>query len=136
MVFKRCITIYGTHDPLSIPFPLCYITISVGYCSRTTWSVHGQNMTNDIQSTNLNWKGTGRVWICTSVEYMSHHVHVQWKPSKADTIGTKNFVCCSEVSLAQGLVVDHAPPTIAASYDEARATVDDEKDHIDERSVN
>ena len=40
-------------------------------------------------------------------------------PSKADTIGTKNFVHCSEVSLAQGLVVDHAPPTIAASYDQA-----------------
>ena len=50
---------------------------------------------------------------------MSHHVLVQWNPSKVDTIGTKNFVCCSEVSLAQGLVVDHAPPTIAASYDEA-----------------
>ena len=44
---------------------------------------------------------------------------VQWNPSKADTIGTKTFVRCSEVSLAQGLVVDHAPPTIAASYDKA-----------------
>ena len=44
---------------------------------------------------------------------------LQWNPSKADTIGTKNFVHCSEVSLAQGLVVDHAPPTIAASYDKA-----------------
>ena len=52
-----------------------------------------------------------------------------------DTIGTKNFVCRSEVSLAQGLVVDHAPPTIAASYDKA-LPVDDEKDRIDERSVN
>ena len=31
----------------------------------------------------------------------------------------QNFVRCSEVSLAQGLVVDHAPPTIAASYDKA-----------------
>ena len=30
-------------------------------------------------------------------------------PSKADTTGTKNFVRCSKVSLAQGLVVDHAP---------------------------
>ena len=44
---------------------------------------------------------------------------IQWNPSKADTIGTKNFVCCSEVSLAQGVVVDLAPPTIAASYDKA-----------------
>ena len=40
-------------------------------------------------------------------------------PSNADTIGTNNFICCSEVSLAQGLVVDHAPPTIVASYDKA-----------------
>ena len=44
-------------------------------------------------------------------------LNVQWNPSNADTTGTKNFVCCSEVSLAQGLVVDHAGPTIAASYD-------------------
>ena len=36
-----------------------------------------------------------------------------------DTIGTKNFVRCSEVSLAQGLVIDHTPPIIAASYDKA-----------------
>ena len=60
---------------------------------------------------------------------------LQWNPSKADTIGTKIFVRCSEVSLAQGLVVDHAPPTIAASYDKS-TTVDDEKVHIFERSVN
>ena len=46
-------------------------------------------------------------------------IQIQWNPSKADTIGTKNFVRCSEVSFAQGLVVDHAPPTIAASYDKA-----------------
>ena len=60
-------------------------------------------------------------------------MHVHWNPSKADTIGTKDFVrCyCSEVSLDKGLVVDHAPLTIAASY-----TVDDKKDRIDERSVN
>ena len=44
---------------------------------------------------------------------------IQWNPSKTDTIGTNNFVHCSKVSLAQGLVVDHAPPTIAASYDKA-----------------
>ena len=44
---------------------------------------------------------------------------IQWNPSEADTIGTKYFVHCSEVSLAQGLVVDHAPPTIVASYDKA-----------------
>ena len=68
--------------------------------------------------------------------YSCIQLHIQWNPSKADTIGTKNFVRCSEVSLAQGLVVDHAPPTIAASYDKALATEDDEKDCIDERSVN
>ena len=48
-----------------------------------------------------------------------HSLHIQWNPSKVDTIGTKNFVRHSEVSLVQGLVVDHAPPTIAASYDKA-----------------
>ena len=46
-------------------------------------------------------------------------MQLQWNPSKADTIGTKNFVHCSEVSFAQGLVVDHTLPTIAASYDKA-----------------
>ena len=44
-------------------------------------------------------------------------MEIQWNPSKTDTIGTNNFVRCSEVSLAQGLVVDHAPPTVVASYD-------------------
>ena len=61
-------------------------------------------------------------------------MHVEKNPSKADTIGTKNFVRCSKVSLAQGLVVDRAPPTIAASYDEALLWM--MKDRIDERSVN
>ena len=42
-----------------------------------------------------------------------------WNPSKADIIGMKNFVRCSKVSLAQGLVVDHTPPTIVANYDKA-----------------
>ena len=45
---------------------------------------------------------------------------IQWNSSKADTIGTNNFDRCSKVSLAQGLVVDHAPPSIAASYDKAQ----------------
>ena len=44
---------------------------------------------------------------------------IQWNPSKADTIGTKDFIHCSEVSLAQGLVIDHAPLTVVASYDKA-----------------
>ena len=35
-------------------------------------------------------------------------------------IGTKDFVIYSEVSLAQVLVVDHAPPTIVANHDKAR----------------
>ena len=47
-------------------------------------------------------------------------VVLQWNPSKTDTIGTNDFVHCSEVSLAKGLVIDHAPPTIAANYDKAR----------------
>ena len=42
---------------------------------------------------------------------------LQCNPSKADTIGTNHFIRCSEVFLAQGLVVNHTPPTIAASYD-------------------
>ena len=46
-------------------------------------------------------------------------LRIWWNHSKADTIGTNDLVHCSEVSLAQGLVVDHAPPTIAASYDKA-----------------
>ena len=45
---------------------------------------------------------------------------VQWNPSKMDTTGTKDVVLYSEVSLAQGLVVDHAPHTVAANHDEAR----------------
>ena len=44
---------------------------------------------------------------------------VQWNLSKVDTIGTQDFIHCSEVSLAQELVVDHAAPTIAVSYDQA-----------------
>ena len=44
---------------------------------------------------------------------------VQWNPSKTDSIVTNDFVGCNEVSLAQGLVVDYAPPTIAASCDKA-----------------
>ena len=61
---------------------------------------------------------------------------LQWNPSKTDTIGTNDFVLCSEVSLAQGLVVDHVLPTIAANYDKARLAMDNEKYRIDERSVN
>ena len=33
-----------------------------------------------------------------------------------DTTGTKDFVLYSEVSFAQGVIVDHAPLTILASY--------------------
>ena len=55
-----------------------------------------------------------------SLLYSNNVVTVlQWNPSKVDTIGTKIFVRYSEVSLAQGLVIDRAPPTIAASYDKA-----------------
>ena len=42
--------------------------------------------------------------------------YIQWNPSKADTIGTKNL---SAVARCPYLVIDHAPPTIVASYDKA-----------------
>ena len=29
-------------------------------------------------------------------------LYIQWNPSKVDTIGTRIFVCYSEVSIAQG----------------------------------
>ena len=54
-----------------------------------------------------------------TILFSSKIIIIQWNPSKADTIGTKNFVRRSEVSFVQGLVVDHVPPTIAASYDKA-----------------
>ena len=44
---------------------------------------------------------------------------VKWNCSKIDTIGTKDFVLYIEMSLAQGLVVDHAPPTVMANHDKA-----------------
>ena len=47
-------------------------------------------------------------------------MEVQWSPSIADTTGTKDFVLYSEVFLAQGVTVDHAPLTIMASYAGAR----------------
>ena len=45
--------------------------------------------------------------------------HIQWNPSKADTIGTDSLVpyTNSEVSLAQGLVAGHTP---VSNYDGAR----------------
>ena len=47
-------------------------------------------------------------------------MYTQWNPSKTDTAGTKDYVPYSEVSLAQGLVGDHAPITIMTCYDGAR----------------
>ena len=44
---------------------------------------------------------------------------VQWSPSITDTTGTKDFVLYSEVSFAQGVIIDH-PLTIMASYAGAR----------------
>ena len=43
------------------------------------------------------------------LQYIMYIKEIQWNSSKADTTGTKNFVRCSEVSLAQELVVDHGP---------------------------
>ena len=45
---------------------------------------------------------------------------VQWSPSITDTTGTKDFFLFSEVSLAQRVIIDHAPLTIVASYPGAR----------------
>ena len=42
---------------------------------------------------------------------------LQWNPSITDTTETKDFVLYSEVSFAQGVIIDHAPLTIMASYD-------------------
>ena len=47
-------------------------------------------------------------------------MHIQWNPCITDTTGTKYFVLYSEVSFAQGVIVDHAPLTIVASYAGAR----------------
>ena len=47
-------------------------------------------------------------------------LRLQWNPSKTDTIGTNDCVRYSKGVLSSGLVVDHAPPIIAANYDKAR----------------
>ena len=47
-------------------------------------------------------------------------LYVQWSPSITDITGTKDFVLYGEVSFAQGVIVDHAPLTIVASYAGAR----------------
>ena len=44
-------------------------------------------------------------------------VAIQWNSSIMDT---KDFVLYSEVSIAQGVFVDHAPLTIVANYAETR----------------
>ena len=40
---------------------------------------------------------------------------LQWNTSKTGTTGTKNFVCCSEVSVAQRLVTDNTPHLTVAN---------------------
>ena len=45
---------------------------------------------------------------------------IQRSPSITDTTGTKDFVLYSKVSFAQGVIVDHIPLTIVASYAGAR----------------
>ena len=47
-------------------------------------------------------------------------VGIQWNPSKTDTTRTQDFVLFSEVSLAQGLIVDHAPLPVVANSNAAR----------------
>ena len=62
---------------------------------------------------------TSRAQVCSdSAEQLE--IIVQWNPSITDTTGTKGFVLHSEVSFAQGVIVDHAPLTVVANYAEAR----------------
>ena len=44
----------------------------------------------------------------------------KWNPSIIDTTGTNDVVLYSEVSFAQGVIVDHTPLAIMASYAGAR----------------
>ena len=55
-----------------------------------------------------------------TVESYKYCDAVQWSPSITDATGTKNFVRYSEVSFAQGVIVDHTPLTVVASYAGAR----------------
>ena len=52
------------------------------------------------------------VYMCTCVYLITLCGCIQWSPSITDTNGTKDFVLFSEVSFAQGAIVDHAPLTI------------------------
>ena len=47
-------------------------------------------------------------------------LHLQWSPSITDTTGTEDFVPYSKVSFPKGVIVDHVPLTIVASYAGAR----------------
>ena len=58
---------------------------------------------------------------CHIYMYMYDTVNcVQWSPSITDTTWIKDFVLYSEVSFAQGVIFDHAPLAIVASYAGAR----------------
>ena len=48
----------------------------------------------ELQMTNQNGQ------VCTGIIIILYNI-LQWNPSKVDTIGTKNFVRCNEVSLVQ-----------------------------------
>ena len=52
-----------------------------------------------------------------------------------DTTGTKDFVLYSEVSFAQGLVIDHTPFTIVVNY-KIKQDYGYEKNCNDERLIN
>ena len=66
------------------------------------------------------YQNTGeKTFKCTQCIY-NVIIHVQWSPSLTDTTGTKDFVLYSEVSFAQGVIIDHAPLIIVASYVGAR----------------
>ena len=56
-------------------------------------------------------------WYDLTVQVQAKHkMAIQWSPSITDTTGTKDFVLYSEVSFAQGVIVDHARFTVMASY--------------------
>ena len=60
------------------------------------------------------------VIIYSGLQSHQHTMKLQWSPSITDTTGAKDFVLYSKVSFAQGVIVDHAPLTIMASYAGAR----------------
>ena len=54
---------------------------------------------------------------CKLSKTIQQYLGIQWNPTITDTTGSKDFVPYSEVSFAQGVIVDHAPLTITLEQD-------------------